>query len=319
MQERMRRIGAQQAPLDMKNAVSGVLVIDKPENISSAGVINRLKKIPGILKTGHTGTLDPFATGVLVCVVNQATRLSEFFSRSKKKYRATLMLGAETDTQDLTGTIVRTASIQHISEADVLAAAKSFEGEIQQVPPTFSALKHKGVPLYAYARKGTPVIKPARTVCIDNIRITAVNLPEIFLEVTCTSGTYIRTLCADMGKTLGCGGFLKALRRIESGGFSIDEALPLKAVEDLVSMKTLEKIMVPMSESLRNIKGYIVTDPVIEKIRYGKTLAAEDIGSPTNTERDPWIKLMDPHGKLLAVVERADIRGVYNYCCVFIK
>jgi tRNA pseudouridine55 synthase len=304
---------------DMPPLLSGILVIDKPENITSAGVTNRIKRIPGVQKAGHTGTLDPFASGVLVCTLNQATRLSQFFLISEKKYVATMILGIETDTQDTTGKILNTASVEGISENDIHAAAKRFEGDIQQVPPAFSALKHKGVPLYAYARKGTPVIKPARTVSIFYIRVMQVAIPEISLEVSCGSGTYIRTLCADIGKELGCGGHLKTLRRIESGGFSIREAIPLHSIESCGPINALNDNIVPMSEALRSMGAYIAGKDLTEKIRYGKPLTIEDIRLKTDAGRDGFIKLIGEEGRLLAVVQRSEHGETYNYCCVFIN
>jgi len=299
--------------------ISGILVLDKPENLTSAGVTNRLKKIPGVRKVGHTGTLDPFASGVLVCTLNQATRLSRFFLSSEKTYRATLILGVETDTQDATGNILNTASVEGVSETDIHSAAKGFEGDIQQVPPAFSALKHNGVPLYTYARKGTPVIKPARLVSIAYIRIMRVALPEVDFEVSCTAGTYIRTLCADMGKEIGCGGHLKALRRIKSGGFSLHEAIPFQAIESCRSIEVLKTNIVPMADSLRNIGAYVAGEDLVDKIRYGKMLTTEDICPRADGGGDRLIKLVNEYGHLLAVVQRSQNGETYNYCCVFVN
>jgi tRNA pseudouridine55 synthase len=303
----------------MLPAINGILVIDKPENLTSAGLTNRLKRIQGVRKVGHTGTLDPFASGVLVCTLNQATRLSRFFLSSEKKYRATMVLGVETDTQDATGKIVNSASVKRISERDIHVAVKLFEGNILQVPPAFSALKHNGVPLYKYARKGTPVIKPARPVLISYIRVMGVALPEVRFEICCAAGTYIRTLCADMGKALGCGGHLKILRRIESGGFSIKEATPLQAIEACNSIEALDNNIIPMSESLRNMDAYVAGKDLIDKIRFGKVLTIEDICPDAEDGGNRFIKLVSEDDDLLAVVQRSENGETYNYCCVFIN
>jgi tRNA pseudouridine55 synthase len=300
------------------SVLDGILVVDKPENLTSAGVTNRLKKIPGIRKVGHTGTLDPSASGVLVCTLNQATRLSRFFLDSEKKYRATLELGVETDTQDAAGRVLHTASVENIRETDIRAAFRLFEGEIQQVPPAFSALKHNGRPLYAYARKGTPVIKPARTVSIAYIRFMELALPEVKFEVCCASGTYIRTLCADIGKALGCGGHLKALRRIESGKFSIHEATPLQQIESRDSADALKNNVVPMADSLRHMASCLADKDLVEKIRYGKPLTGEDVSPIADDTGGRFIKLIGKDGRLLAVVERPANARPYNYCCVFL-
>jgi tRNA pseudouridine55 synthase len=298
--------------------ISGIIVIDKPEDLTSADITNRLKRIEGVRKTGHTGTLDPFASGVLVCTINQATRLSRFFLDSQKTYEALMVLGTETDTQDATGKILKTAPYNHISENTVKEVFTGFKGQIHQIPPAFSALKHKGIPLYKYARKGTPVIKPARQVSISSITITHMALPDIGFEVTCSSGTYIRTICADIGKELGCGGHLKQLRRIESGGFSIYEAIPVSVVEKLNSIDMLRTHIVPMSDALKGMKTYTVGSNLIEKIKYGKPITREDILIEPG-DRGSFIQLIDESRKLLAVVKKSENLVDYNYCCVFVN
>jgi tRNA pseudouridine55 synthase len=303
----------------MPSSISGILVIDKPENITSAGVTNRLKKVQGVIKVGHTGTLDPFASGVLVCTLNQATRLSRFFLNSDKTYRATMVLGVETDTLDATGKVVSAAPVGNFSKSDIDAAAKRFEGNIQQVPPVFSALKHNGVPLYAYARKGKPVVKPARLISIEYIRIAHVDLPEISFEVACSSGTYIRSLCADLGKALGCGGHLKTLKRIESGGFSIQEAVPLRDIDPCGSIDAIRDKIMPMADSLRNMDAYVAGKDVIDKVRFGKPLTPEDLGDHASVGKKRYIKLIDGQGCLIAVMTASENGQAYNYCCVFIN
>lgn len=302
----------------MLHEISGIIIIDKPENLTSADITNRLKRIEGVRKTGHTGTLDPFASGVLVCTINQATKLSRFFLNSQKTYAALMVLGIDTDTQDATGKILKTAPYHHLSENTIDAVFKRFIGQIHQVPPAFSALKHKGVPLYKYARKGTPVLKPARPVSISYINTTYMKPPEIGFEVSCSSGTYIRTLCADIGKELGCGGHLKKLRRIESGGFSIHEAIPLSFIESLNSIDMLRNCIVPMAESLRGMKTYIADNSLIEKIKYGKPITREDF-MMDSCSGGPFIKLINDNRDLLAVVTEPENSDQYNYCCVFVN
>ena len=187
----------------MTQETSGFLIVDKPRDMTSATVIARIKKISGINKIGHTGTLDPMATGVMICPVNQATRLSRFFLASPKKYTAVLRLGIETDTQDATGTVLTERPIDMVSPPAVHEACRRFIGEIEQTPPAYSALKHKGVPLYKYARKGNFITKPPRKVVIFDIRIIEMDFPDVRFEVECAAGTYVRTLCADIGKILG--------------------------------------------------------------------------------------------------------------------
>jgi len=300
----------------MSHNISGIVVVDKPEDLTSAGVTNRLKKIEGIRKAGHTGTLDPFASGVLICTINQATRLSGFFLQGKKKYKGVMVLGVETDTQDATGKILQTAGYHQIGENKISAVFKRFEGDIQQVPPSFSALKHNGVPLYKYARKGTPVVKPARPVSISSLTIAGIALPEISFEVSCSSGTYIRTLCADIGKELGCGGHLKTLRRIESSGFGIHEAIPLDVIESYDSIDALKCRIVCMSDALRGMRSCVAGKELTDKIKYGALLTLEDIQWDSN---DHFMKVISHDNELLAVVKRSENRKQYNYCCVFIN
>lgn len=234
----------------MTPETSGILIVDKPQDITSAGVVRRIKKISGIDKIGHTGTLDPMATGVMICTINRATRLSRFFLESPKKYEAVLKLGVETDTLDATGSILVTRPVGTVLRQAVIDACKQFEGEIEQIPPAYSALKHNGVPLYKYARNGTPVIKPPRKVFISYIKILDITLSEIRFETKCASGTYIRTLCADIGRQLGCGGHLKTLKRIECGGFSISDAIALAEIESHPTLETLKDRLIPMSDAL---------------------------------------------------------------------
>ena len=158
--------GTQQQPVKTRQESSGIIVIDKPQNITSAGVVAEVKRLLNARKVGHAGTLDPFAAGVLVCCINDATRLARFLLADNKTYDATLKLGIETDTQDMTGTVTAVKPVTDWPEDTIKSAVKKFEGQIQQQPPVFSALKHKGTPLYRLARKGTPVQKPARKVHI---------------------------------------------------------------------------------------------------------------------------------------------------------
>lgn len=302
---------------------SGLLIADKPPRLSSAQFIGRIKKIAGIDKIGHGGTLDPMATGVMICAVNRATRLFPFLPDRSKKYVATVRLGIETDSLDATGAIVTTRPLDHVSEAAIREACRRFEGEISQVPPAYSALKHQGTPLYKYARRGTPVVKPARKVLIYGIHVLGMAFPEIRLEVACSSGTYIRTLCADIGHALGCGAHLSALRRIECGGYPIRQALTLEEIIVHRSLETLGDSLIPMADALPEMPAAIADTGTAEKIRHGKVLTFADVpvdAAPSALESDggfPPVKLVDENNRLLAVVRRDGSRDRYNYCCVF--
>ncbi len=230
--------------------INGILLIDKPEGISSAKAVAKVKRLLNVKKVGHAGTLDPFATGLLICCINQATKVAEKFLHGNKTYQATLRLGIETDTQDLTGNIISQTEVPEISSEQIVEVFKSFEGETEQIPPMFSAVKHQGMPLYKLARRGIVVEKPARKITIFNLEILEISLPEIRFTVKCSSGTYIRTLAADIGKKLGCGAHLIALRRIESSNFHISQAIALQDLEQAVMTGDMyRKILLPSDKS----------------------------------------------------------------------
>ena len=309
----------------MTMKTSGILIVDKPPQLSSAQLISRIKRISGISKIGHSGTLDPMATGVMVCGVNQATRLFQFFTDRPKKYVAAVTLGVETDTLDATGNIMASRPFDMVSEQSVQDACRRFEGEIDQIPPAYSALKYKGTPLYKYARRGTPVTKPSRKILISGIRILGISLPEVRIEVECSSGTYIRTLCADIGDVLGCGGHLSALKRIECGGYNIRDALSLEHIASHRSLETLAGRLISMSDALPEMQAAMADAGLAEKIRHGKILSVIDLPAGAQTEANPSIgyegfppvKIIDQDHRLLAVVRRDENKDRYNYCCVF--
>ncbi|MFP4193987.1 MAG: tRNA pseudouridine(55) synthase TruB [Desulfobacterales bacterium] len=300
----------------------GVLVLDKPRGKTSADVVNRIKRLSGIYKAGHSGTLDPFATGLLICPVNRATRLSRFFLHGNKKYAAVLKLGIETDTMDGTGEITAKHPVPQISEQKLRSITRKYTGLIRQVPPAYSALKHNGVPLYKYARQGKPMQKEARAVEIHSICITRVEPPEIDIEVSCGGGTYIRSLCADIGKEIGCGAHVIRLVRTESCGFDIKEAAGLAELEQAETPEEVGRFIVPMADSLRGIPAYRADSGLVEKIRFGRHISETDIRS-AGAEYDPayeennYIKIVDPDNRLLAVIEKKKDKPGYSYCCVF--
>lgn len=301
----------------MPSELSGIVVVDKPEGITSAGVVARVKKIYSAKKVGHTGTLDPLATGVLVCCLNRATRLSQFLLSGDKTYKAEWVLGIDTDTQDATGTVVEQHPLVGIDEDQVRAVGAQFVGAITQIPPAYSALKHRGIPLYKWARRGTPVEKPARQVRIFDLEILTVSLPTVRFSVSCSSGTYIRTLCADMGRELGCGGHLKGLRRTASCGFTIDDARGLDRLAACREAGRLEQTVIPMNAALSFMPGVVADGAMAKKIRNGMKLTETDFDVPPQGSRQGAFKVIDPDGLLIAVIHESEEPGRYNYCCVF--
>ena len=300
-----------------RQELSGVIVVDKPPGITSAKVVARVKKWLKARKAGHTGTLDPFATGVLVCCINRATKLSRFFLHGKKKYEAVLHLGVETDTQDSTGIVTNVCHNVEFSKKTIQSAFKRFEGNIKQLPPVYSALKHKGIPLYKLARSKKPVQKPARQVSIITLKILEIHPPFIRFEVFCSAGTYIRTLCADIGASLGCGGHLKELRRIESSGFTITDAVTLEELEDLTLSEKLSDRLISMSNALKDMPEYIADKVLVNKINHGYIITKNDFMAEKINAFEGFIKIVDTNKTLVAVLKHAKDKNRYDYCCVF--
>ena len=295
---------------------NGILVVDKPAGMSSAQAVNRLKQTLGPRKIGHAGTLDPFATGVLILCLNRATRLARFLLQGNKTYEATLRLGVETDTQDVTGKTIAEHTLGRIDETDIRAVMQRFKGSLRQVPPAYSALKHQGVPLYKLARSGKPVQKPAREVTISCLTLLGIELPEIRFGVRCGPGTYIRTLGADIGKALGCGGHLTALRRTESCGFQVAEALKWDLVTDQDDPQPITDRIIGMAKTLNGLPSATADGRLAAKIAHGRTVIAEDLGldgCPSG-----WIKVVDRDQHLLAILEYDRHRQKFNYGCSFI-
>jgi tRNA pseudouridine55 synthase len=303
----------------MDQKTSGILVVDKPAGLSSASVVGRIKRSLRISKIGHAGTLDPFATGVLVCCLNKATRLVAFLISGNKTYEALLHLGVKTDTQDVTGKVTKKEENDlFFSKEDIMETFDRFKGPITQQPPIYSALKHKGIPLYKLARAGTPVQKPARAIEIMSMNITDVQMPFIQFEVTCSAGTYIRTLCEDIGDVLGCGGHLSALRRTQCAGFSIDRAITLEELESLVNADLWQNQLTNMKEALKDVPTCFADRELINKIKNGRILSPKDIYPEEVHETKGLIAVVDESNTLIALLNHEENSTSYPYYCVLI-
>lgn len=217
------------APRDM-DPFDGVLIVNKPAGPTSHDVVDAIRRRFGFRKVGHGGTLDPQATGILVILIGRATRLSERFLGSDKTYEGTIRLGIETDSQDADGTVLREADFTGITEARLQDAMNALKGDIYQTPPMVSAVKVDGVPLYKRARRGEVVERKPRLVHVYEFRLLSFELPRARFVVRCTKGTYVRTLCAEVGTALGCGAHLEALCRSATGEFTLDQALSLTEI-----------------------------------------------------------------------------------------
>lgn len=306
----------------MHDELNAIVILDKPADISSAQAVARVKRILGAAKCGHAGTLDPFATGVLICCVNQATRLAGFFLHGTKSYEALLRLGIRTDTQDHTGQVLQRANVPSFTAQQLRTVFGEFEGSRQQQPPIYSALKHKGTTLYKLARKGKPVQKPPRSITIERLRIIETRLPDIRFEIKCSAGTYVRTLCSDIGDRLGCGGHLAELRRTASSQFGIADAISLEKLQALVACGDVHKGIVEMAAALDDIPTITADNALLEHVRHGRDLTIARIPSAVAVRAiegtaDGYIKIVDQQNRLKAVVRQTGQAGSYNYCCVF--
>ena len=225
--------------------LDGVLLLDKPEGLSSNHALQRAKRALDARKAGHTGTLDPFATGLLVCCLGRATKISGAMLEADKEYEATVRLGEETDSGDLTGHIVFQAPLdaEPISQARFEQALEGFRGEIEQIPPMHSALKRDGKPLYEYARQGIVLERPPRAVTIHRLELMSFDGQDARVLVHCSKGTYIRTLAQDIGRSLGCGAHLSALRRTQVGPFRLENAV---ALETLQAMPEPQSVLIAL-------------------------------------------------------------------------
>lgn len=291
----------------------GLLLLDKPAGISSAAALNRVKRLTGVKKAGHTGTLDPFATGLLICCLGRATRLSRFFLESEKQYTGTLRLGVETDTQDRTGTVTAERPVPPLDPEWVRQTVAGFRGTRLQEPPAFSALKHQGVPLYRLARKGQPVHKPPREITIHRLAVTGVRPTEIDFEVRCSAGTYIRTLAVDIGRALGPGAHLTALRRTGSGSLDLRRAVTLEGLERLAGDGRIAEAVWEMAGVLP--MPVLRADAALaERIRHGNLLQPTDLADLA-AHADERVQVLTPDGRLLAILRRTPGGGV-GYDCV---
>lgn len=243
--------------------MNGIIIVDKPEGWTSQDVCAKLRGVLREKRVGHSGTLDPMATGVLPVFVGRATRAVEFAENDRKRYIARLRLGLVTDTQDVTGSVLESKSVD-LTPEDILAVLPEFTGEIRQVPPMYSAVKTGGRRLYEIARKGGVVERPARTVTVYSLELLGAEGGDFVLDVTCSKGTYIRTLCHDIGARLGCGGCMSYLRRVRAGEFDISDAAPLSEIVSAGERGALEGILLPV-DSLFSDRPPVVIDEKSEK------------------------------------------------------
>lgn len=275
----------------------GFLNIDKPTGMTSHDVVARVRRAARQKRVGHAGTLDPAATGVLVLALGAATRLIEYVQDgTAKRYLATVRLGVTTATDDAEGAVLATAPVPALDRPALERALESFRGEILQEPPMYAALHHQGRRLYELAREGIVVERPARPVTIDRLELIEWSPPTLALDVMCSKGTYIRALARDLGAALGCGAHLEALRRTAVGGFLIEQATPLAAIEDQPEM--LMSILLPPEIAVADWPAAQVSAEQARQLRNGQAIELAGIAGPR-------ARAHGPGGALLALLARA--------------
>lgn len=248
--------------------MNGILLIDKPEGWTSSDVVAKLRGVLHEKRLGHSGTLDPMATGLLVLFAGRATRAVEFAESHEKRYLARLRLGVATDTQDITGNVILSAPA-NISRETLEAALNDFRGQISQIPPMYSAIKIKGQKLYELARRGEAVERKPRSITISELRLLEREGEDWLLDVTCSKGTYIRTLCNDIGAALGCGGCMSGLRRLRCGEFCLQNAYTIEQVQAASDIGKAESLLLPVDRLFAAAPAHTVSGKAEKSIRCG--------------------------------------------------
>lgn len=288
-----------------------IINLNKPRGITSQEAVTLAKKMAGAKKAGHAGTLDPLATGVLLVCINEATKVTRFLSGLDKEYTARIKLGERTDTFDSEGQVIRKIEGFSFERREAEEVLKRFEGVIEQTPPMYSAVKMSGTPLYKLARKGITVERSPRLVTIHKIELTEFSLPLMEIRVSCSKGTYVRTLCDDIGEELGSGGHITELQRTRTGDFSIRDALTFDDIEGLAGKKAFagnetisgaggclpDKSVWTIDAALRHITEYRMSEKEFSKARNGLPAECPDPSSAA----DGYLRLKDPSGRLFAM------------------
>ena len=273
--------------------MNGIIIIDKPQEWTSNDVVSRLRRVFNTCRIGHGGTLDPMATGVLPVFVGRATRGVEFFEHAEKVYEATLRFGLTTDTEDITGKTITECEV-HLTEEDLLAVLPKFRGDILQVPPMYSAIKVNGQKLYDLARKGREVERQPRPITIHELELLEFTGNEARLRVRCSKGTYIRTLCKDIGEALGCGGCMAALRRVEAGEYTLEGSIPLRQLLDISEAGgDVEHLLRPVDTMFASHRKLSLNEKQARLVKNGNAFASDCA--------DGTYRVYAPDGEFLAL------------------
>lgn len=280
--------------------VHGVFLLDKPQGMSSNDILQKVKRLFQANKAGHTGALDPLATGMLPICLGEATKFSQFLLDSDKRYQVTAKLGERTDTSDAEGQVVETRAV-NVGEAEIIAALDQFRGDILQVPTMFSALKHNGKPLYEYARQGITVEREARPITIFELRFIEYSAPYLTLEVHCSKGTYIRTLVDDLGEVLGCGAHVTVLRRLAVANYPIEAMMSYEDLQNLSENQPLEALdqhLLPLDTAVESLPKINLTAEQTKAVGFGQRVKFENINQTYGQ-----VRLFSENGQFLGVAE----------------
>lgn len=279
----------------------GVLIVSKEAGWTSHDVVAKVRSLLGGVKVGHAGTLDPAATGVLPLVIGRATRAAEYLVGWEKEYRAVMRLGETTDTQDATGTVLARVDAGGVSEDALRAAVARFRGPQQQVPPMYSAVKVGGRPLYKAARAGKTIDREERPIVVHELEILDIDGRDIALRIVCSKGTYIRTLCADIGLALGVGAHLRSLERSRVGPWPIDRALTVDQVADHLAIGTLRDRLITLDQALEQLPAVVVNREQACRVLHGAAVAPEGMHTLPAAAEPVAVRLKDEGGRLLAI------------------
>ncbi|WP_025679861.1 tRNA pseudouridine(55) synthase TruB [Paenibacillus massiliensis] len=298
----------------------GILPVYKPAGFTSHDVVAKTRRLLRMKRIGHTGTLDPQVTGVLPLCLGKATRVVEYVQEQPKEYRATLRLGISTDTEDLTGTVLEQADGSHVTLEEAKAVLEQFIGTISQVPPMYSAVKVDGKRLYELAREGKTVERKSRQVTIHEIEMTECAHHDSFTDITfrvlCSKGTYIRTLCVDIGQALGLPATMVELQRTMSAGISLDRCLTLEQIEQYAADGTLDKYLIPVDEAISFLASHTVEEAKATAALQGQRLSFTVVHPPVSTDQP--IRLYRENGQFLGIYKREESSGAIAPVKVFL-
>lgn len=295
-----------------------IINLNKPKDITSQDAVTKVKKILKVKKAGHTGTLDPMATGLMLICLNRATRIASYFSGMDKEYKAVMKLGETTDTQDAYGKIINTCENVDIDRSLIENALQSFTGIISQQPPMFSALKHKGQPLYKLARQGIEVERKSREITIYNIDLLDISLPYVTFKTRCSKGTYIRTLCNDIGQKLGIGAHLSALERTAAGEYTIEDSLTLEELKAISEGDEIQKGIYSMDEALSWMPEFTIKEFLLKSVMHGNAIKLNNMKIADDLKEAAGIRIKSHDGDLLAIGSYSGITNIIKMDMVFV-